>query len=239
LVLTIWFVFALEIKYNLNFNGLGIYPRQIQGLLGIVLSPLIHANITHLYSNTFPLLILGCFLYYFYSNIATKILVLGVLLSGLLTWLIGRPSFHIGASGLIYVLFSFISFKGIIAKHYRLIALSLLVVFLYGSMIWYTIPIEKGISWEGHLSGFVIGAILALCYNKTIEKPKKYDWELSGYDAKDDAFMQQFNGDGYFFEIEKDPISDGEEDEINGHYFSSDNDYVYNYKPFKSLDKDL
>jgi membrane associated rhomboid family serine protease len=234
-----WFVFALEIKYNFNFNALGIYPRQIKGLLGIVLSPLIHANISHLYSNTFPLLILGCFLYYFYSNIATKILVLGVLLSGLLTWLIGRPSFHIGASGLIYVLFSFIFFKGIIAKHYRLIALSLLVVFIYGSMIWYTIPIEEGISWEGHLSGFVIGFVLALCYNKTIEKPKKYDWEQSEYNIKDDAFMQQFDKDGYFFEIEKEPISEGVEDEINSPYFSSNNDYVYNYKSFKSLDKDL
>ena len=234
-----WFVFALEIKYNFNFNALGIYPRQIKGLLGIVLSPLIHAHISHLYSNTFPLLILGCFLYYFYSNIATKILVLGVLLSGLLTWLIGRPSFHIGASGLIYVLFSFIFFKGIIAKHYRLIALSLVVVFIYGSMIWYTIPIEKGISWEGHLSGFVIGVVLALCYNKTIEKPKKYDWEQSEYNIKEDAFMQQFDKDGYFFEIEKEPISDGVKDEINSPYFSSNNDYVYNYKSFKSLDTDL
>ncbi len=234
-----WFVFALEIKYNFNFNTLGIYPRQFKGLLGIVLSPLIHANISHLYSNTFPLLILGCLLYYFYSNIATKIFVLGVLLSGLLTWLIGRPSFHIGASGLIYVLFSFIFFKGIIAKHYRLIALSLLVVFLYGSMIWYTIPIETGISWEGHLSGFVIGVVLALYYNKTIEKPKTYDWEQTDYNIKDDAFMQQFDKDGYFFEVEKEPISDGVEDDINRSYFSSNNDYVYNYKPFKAMDKDL
>ena len=91
-------------------------------------------------------------------------------MSGFLTWSIGRPAYHIGASGLIYVLVSFLFFKGVFAKHYRLIALSLLVVFLYGSMIWYALPIEKGISWEGHLSGLITGILFAFIFRKKNSK---------------------------------------------------------------------
>ena len=110
LVVLIWLVFAIEIRYNFNFNFLGVYPRRIKGLAGVFLSPFIHSNIQHLYSNTFPLLILSSALFYFYNKIAFRILVIGIISSGLLTWAIGRPSYHIGASGLIYVLFSFVFF---------------------------------------------------------------------------------------------------------------------------------
>ena len=222
MVFLIWLIFAVEIRYNYNFNFLGIYPRAAKGVFGILLSPLIHSNIEHLYSNTFPLLILSACLFYFYHKIALKILIYGILLSGLMTWLIGRPSYHIGASGLIYVLFSFIFFKGIIAKNYRLIALSLLVVFLYGSMIWYTIPLEKGISWEGHLSGFVIGLFLAFFYNEHIDKPKQFDWEKQTFIKKEDPFLKQFDDQGYFFEIEEEQLTENNEYD----YFSQSNESV-------------
>ena len=127
-------------------------------------------------------------------------LVYGILLSGFLTWCIGRPAYHIGASGLIYVLVSFTFFKGIIAKHYRLIALSLLVVFLYGSMIWYTLPIEKGISWEGHLAGLITGIVFAVIFRRQIAKPKKYVWEHEDYNEEQDEFLKHFDDNGNFIE---------------------------------------
>ena len=136
-VLSIWTVFWVEVKFQVNLNDYGIYPRTVKGLRGIIFSPFLHGSLEHLYNNTLPLVILCGSLAYFYRKVSIKVLVLGILISGMLTWLIGRPSYHIGASGLIYVLASFIFFKGIFTKHYRLVALSLLVVFIYGGLLWY------------------------------------------------------------------------------------------------------
>ena len=143
-------------------------------------------------------------LFYFYRPIAWKVLFFGVLFSGLLTWWIGRPSYHIGASGLIYVLVSFIFFKGIFTKYFRLIALSLLIVFLYGSMIWYVFPVKEGISWEGHLSGLITGLLFAVFFKKKIPKPRKFAWEDENYDDSNDPFLKHFDENGNFIEFEDD-----------------------------------
>src|SRR5690606_38755672 len=173
---------------------------KVKGLRGIVFSPFIHSSIQHLYHNSIPLFVLSMALFYFYRATAWKVLVFGILLSGFFTWCIGRPSYHIGASGLVYVLVSFTFFKGVFAKYYRLIALSLLVVFLYGSMIWYTLPIDASISWEGHLSGLVTGLIFALLFRLDIDKPQKYVWEEDDYKEDDDPFLKHFDEDGNFIE---------------------------------------
>jgi len=199
-VLIIWLVFWFEVRFGVNFSKYGVYPLSLKGLRGVVLSPFIHGDIQHIYHNTIPLFVLSTALFYFYRPIAWKILFFGIFFSGFLTWCIGRPSYHIGASGLIYVLVSFTFFKGVFAKHYRLIALSLLVIFLYGSMIWYAIPIEKGISWEGHLSGLITGLLFALFFRKEIAKPKKYAWEQEDYNEDDDPFLKHFDEDGNFIE---------------------------------------
>ena len=199
-ILIIWFVYWAEVRFNVNLNFLGINPRRFSGLSGVALSPFIHSGITHLYHNTIPLFVLSAALFYFYRPIAWKIILYGIVLSGILTWLIGRPSYHIGASGLIYVLVSFIFFKGIFAKHFRLVALSLLIVFLYGSMIWYTLPVKEGISWEGHLSGFIVGLVFALIFKRDIAKPKKYKWEEDDYNEEEDEFMKHFDENGNFIE---------------------------------------
>ncbi|GAA4805855.1 rhomboid family intramembrane serine protease [Litoribaculum gwangyangense] len=199
-VLSIWMVFWFEVRFGYNFSKYGIYPQSLKGLRGVLLSPFIHGDIKHIYHNTIPLFVLSMALFYFYRHIAWKVILFGILISGILTWSIGRPSYHIGASGFIYVLVSFTFFKGVFAKHYRLIALSLLVVFLYGSMIWYTLPIEEGISWEGHLAGLVTGLLFALFFKKEIAKPKKYIWELENFNEADDPFLRQFDENGNFIE---------------------------------------
>jgi len=199
-ILTIWIVFWYEIRFGHDFTSFGIYPQKIKGLKGVLFSPFIHGDIKHLYHNTIPLFVLSSALFYFYRSIAWKVLGFGILISGLLTWSFARPAYHIGASGLIYVLFSFTFFKGIFAKHYRLIALSLLVIFLYGSLVMYALPIKEGISWEGHLSGLIVGLLFALFFKKKIAKPKRYVWEHEDYNEDDDDFLKHFDENGNFIE---------------------------------------
>ena len=165
-VFIIWFIYWIEIKFELNFNKLGVYPRTLEGFKGVFLTHFIHSNTSHLFNNSIPLFVLLSCLFYFYKNVAYKVLTLGGFFTGFLTWVIARESYHIGASGIVYLLFSFIFFSGIIRKHYRLVALSLIIIFLYGSMIWYVFPIKEGMSWEGHLSGFLIGLLLSILYRK-------------------------------------------------------------------------
>lgn len=199
-VLIIWTVFLLEVRLHVNWNEYGIYPRTITGLRGIFLGPFLHGSIEHLYNNTIPLAILTASLVYFYRSISMKVLLWGLILSGVITWLIGRPAHHIGASGVIYLLASFVFFKGIFTKHYRLVAVSLIVAFIYGSMLWYIFPIEEEISWEGHLGGFLIGFLMAVFFKAKIPSPKKYAWEKEDYNEEEDPFLRHFDKDGNFIE---------------------------------------
>lgn len=230
LVLTLWILFWVDIRFHFNFNQFGIYPRTFSGLIGIFCAPFLHGNMEHLYNNSIPLLLLLSALRYFYRDIFFKILVNGILLSGLITWVIGRESIHIGASSLIYVLASFIFFKGIRSKYYRLVALSLLVVLVYGSLIWYIFPnIKEGISWEGHIAGLITGFIFALSY-ETPEYKKliKYDWEHPDYNSAEDKFMQRFDENGNFVNL---PVI--EEDFENQAYYNSSHSVNYEFKEKK------
>ena len=200
LVLLLWTVYYLELAFGINLNSYGIYPRSLLGLRGIVFSPFLHASISHLGNNTLPIAVLSMALFYFYRPLAWKVLLYGTIITGLSTWLIGRPSYHIGISGVIYLLASFIFFKGIRTKHYRLTALSLFVVFMYGGMLWYVFPLKDGISWEGHLSGFVVGVFLAFLLPNHVTKPKQYAWEQEDYNEEEDEFLKHFDKDGNFIE---------------------------------------
>jgi len=199
-VLIIWIVFWFEIRFGFDFNYLGVRPRTTIGLRGIILSPLIHSDIKHLFNNTIPLFVLSMALFYFYRGISWRLLFFGLLFTGLLTWVIGRPANHIGASGIIYMLASFLFFKGIFSRYYRLIAISFVVVFLYGGMLWFVVPVDPGISWEGHLSGLLVGLAFAFIYKQKIAKPPKFEWERPEYKEEDDAFMKHFDKNGNFIE---------------------------------------
>ncbi len=192
IIFLLWLIYFIEIKFGYNFNKYGVYPKSIIGLRGIFLSPFIHSSTKHLFNNSIPLFVMLVSLYYFYREIANKILIYELLLSGLLTWIIARPSYHIGASGIVYLLVSFIFFSGIFRKYYRLTALSLIVVFLYGGMVWYIFPTEERISWEGHLSGFLVGFIFSYLYRKMGPQPEKFQF------TKNEEFEKLFDENGNY-----------------------------------------
>ena len=171
LVAIMWLVKIVEVLFHLDFSFLGIKPISLDGISGILLFHFIHGDWQHLFANTIPILVLGSALYYFYRPIANKILLILMFSTGLLTWCGARGGIHIGASGLVYGLTFFLMPSGFIRKDKKLIIISLIVVFLYGSLVWGLYPkyaIENNISWEGHLSGFVMGIVLAFFYKNEV-----------------------------------------------------------------------
>ncbi|MDR0428051.1 MAG: rhomboid family intramembrane serine protease [Dysgonamonadaceae bacterium] len=174
-VLILWLVFFLEKGMAADWHHWGIYPRRLVGLKGVLTEPFIHSGVKHLFSNTLPLIILGWCLFYFYKGLSCVVFPVIWILSGMITWCIGRESWHIGASGLIYALSFFLFFSGIFRKYVPLLAVSLLVAFLYGSTLWNMLPIaviiDPSVSWEGHLAGSVSGLVAAVIFRK--EGPQK------------------------------------------------------------------
>ena len=179
--------FILEKGMNWDFHTAGVYPRHIEDIWGIFTIIFVHSGWSHLINNLISFEILGSLLYLFYSQIASKVLLISYIVSGILLWIIGRESWHIGASGLVYSIAFFLFFSGIIRKHIPLIAVSLVVAFVYGSMIWHIFPwqIQDPISWEGHLSGGMVGLILSIWLrNEGSQRPVKV-WEEN---ENDDLF---------------------------------------------------
>lgn len=187
-VFLMWLVKTIEIIFETDFSFLGIYPLRTEGLPGIILSPFIHQDIEHLFDNTLPLFLLSVGLFYFYSEVAVRVFAFTWLLTGFLVWLGGRQAWHIGASGLVYGVASFLFFSGIIRRYFRLVALSLLVVFLYGEMVWGIFPgIYKNVSWESHMLGFFSGIVLAIWYRKEGPQMPVYDWMLEEEEEEEKA----------------------------------------------------
>jgi len=230
-VLLMWTGFYFDTHYCLNIFEFGILPKTWKGLRGIPVHVFIHADFKHLVYNSIPIFLLVAALRYFYRAQFWHVLLVGILVSGMGTWLVGRNSYHIGASGLIYCLVSFMFFKGIITKYYRLIALSLTIVLVYGGMVWFMFPGEhvakEGISWEAHFSGFVTGLFLSiLIKTPQFEKPIFYDWEHPNFDPSDKPFFKQFDENGNFINPPK-PESI-EETEVDS-YFKSSIKVIYEF----------
>ena len=154
----------LETGMDWNFTRLGVYPMEQRGVFGIFAHPLVHSSFKHLFANTIPLFFLMWCLFYFYRHIAPYIFFAIWIGCGALTFLIGKPGWHIGASGIIYGLAFFLFFSGILRKHVPLIAISLLITFLYGGLVWNMFPqfAKATTSWEGHLSGAIAGTLCAI-----------------------------------------------------------------------------
>ena len=177
-LIIIWSVKIFEIVFDYDFTEYGVLPRKFNGLIGILFSPLIHSDVNHLLSNSLPVIILCLLIFNFYSQIAKKIFIYLYFISGLWLWCIGRESFHIGASGLIYAMASFLFFSGVLRKNSQLSAVALLVIFIYGGLFWGLFPIHKNVSWEGHLTGFIAGILVSFIFRKDGPIRKKYNWEI-------------------------------------------------------------
>ena len=200
LLFTIWLVFWIEETFHYNFSKYGVYPHKLSGLKGILFSPLIHGGFLHILHNSLPLFVTSSFLFYHYRSVAWRVLFFGWLLTGIGTWLLGRPSYHIGISGVNNMLIAFLFFSGLIIRYYRLMAVSMIIIFLYGGIVWLMFPIVDYISWEGHVSGFASGIILAFIYGRKLKKiyPIRNNVIIR---PEDEEFLKQFDENGNFIEI--------------------------------------
>lgn len=172
----LWLIKIFETIENIDFGYLGVYPRSTEGLPGIIFYPLIHGSYKHLIDNSISLFFMSVGVFYFYNKVAYKVFFIVYFVSGILVWMFARQSYHIGASGLIYGFAAFLFFSGIIRHNIHLLAISLLVTFLYGSMVWGIFPYRYDISWEGHLAGGITGFILSIVYRNIGPPSTKKEW---------------------------------------------------------------
>ncbi|MBI3520444.1 MAG: rhomboid family intramembrane serine protease [Bacteroidetes bacterium] len=176
-----WGVFFADTYFDLDLYRFGVNPRTISGLKGILFSPFIHADLNHILNNSIPVLILGSMIFYFYKPIAFSSIFWIYIISGIWLWVGGRnsdviPNYHFGASTLIYGFSTFLFFSGVFRKHKQLMMVSAFVVFTYGSITWGIFPIDRTISWEGHLFGSISGILVAYSYRKEGPQPVNYVW---------------------------------------------------------------
>ncbi len=188
-VIILWVIRFADASFDLGLIRWGIFPRRFSGLPGILFSPLIHASYSHLISNSIPLFFLGLMMFYFYRKIAFAAFFWVYIITGVWVWLAGREAYHVGASGLIYSFVCFLFYSGIFRRKQSLMALSLLMVFLYGSLIWGILPMQPKISWESHLLGAVAGLIIAFFLRKEGPQREKYDWE----DEQDEVLGEEMS----------------------------------------------
>jgi membrane associated rhomboid family serine protease len=177
-VALIWLIQLLNWGLDLGPEDFGVRPRQLAGLPGILFAPLVHGGFAHLIANSPPLLVLGTAMLYLYPSAALRVLPAVYLGTGVAVWLFARGSAHVGASGLIYGLVSYIFVAGLIRRDRRAIAASLLVCFMYGALVWGVLPIEPGVSWETHLAAALIGLVMAIALRRLdIPLRVRYTWE--------------------------------------------------------------
>lgn len=196
MVLLMWVSYWLEWKFDVPNSSYGLYPKDPKQLYGILSSPFLHGSLKHLFSNTFPILILGSAVGFFYREIKWKVYLLSIVVSGLLTWFFAREAYHIGASGVVYALAFFIFFSGLLRGHPTLIALSLLIAFLYGSLVWGILPVDPQVSYESHGMGGITGLILAIIFRGTNPAHiTKHFWRKDRYqwDEEEELRMEKLD----------------------------------------------
>ena len=186
-VALLWAIALLNWGLDVSPDDLGVRPRELAGLSGILFAPLMHAGFGHLIANSVPLLVLGTAMLYLYPNASLRVLPAVYLGPGVAVWLFARGGSHVGASGLVYGLVSYIFVAGLIRRDRRAIAASLLVCFMYGALAWGVLPIQRGVSWETHLAAALIGLLLAIALRRMDIPPRhRYTWEEE-HDADADA----------------------------------------------------
>jgi membrane associated rhomboid family serine protease len=192
-VALLWLIQVLNWGLDLGPGEFGVRPRQIAGLAGILFAPLMHGDFGHLLSNSLPLLILGTTMLYLYPHASLRVLPAVYLGPGIAVWLFARGSSHVGASGLVYGLVSYIFVAGLIRRDRRAIAASLLVCFLYGTLVWGVLPIMPRMSWETHLAAALIGVVFGVVLRHLDIPPRRqYSWEKENDAPEDESIDIEF-----------------------------------------------
>jgi len=174
----LWLILFLDYFLGLELARFGLRPGNLRGLIGLLTAPLLHSGVEHMFSNTLPLIISMTAILYLYPRSSVRVIPIIWIGSGMLAWIIGRPSLHFGASGFVYGLLAFVFISGVLRFDMRSVAVSIMVWFLYGSMIWGLLPIRPNMSWELHLSGAILGVALAIVFRQWDITPiKRYEWE--------------------------------------------------------------
>lgn len=180
LIVFLWVVHLLKLTLNLNLGNYGLMPREIDGAIGILTSPFIHGNLQHIISNSVPLFVLTAMIIIFYRRVAYQAIFLIYLLTGVAVWLFARGNvIHIGASGVVYGLVSFVFWTGLFRRNIKSIILALIVTILYSGYFMGILPTQKGISWESHLFGALVGIVVAFWFknNKESDEDTKSSWD--------------------------------------------------------------
>ena len=159
-----WMVFIFERSWGMDLSIYGLLPREITHWYGILTMPFLHGDLSHIFFNSISFIGMGTLLFYFYPKHCWKVFGLSYIFCGVITWLIGRSNYHIGASAMIYAFSAYIFTTGIKSRNRKLLAVSLIVIIINGGMLWGVLPQETGISWEGHLAGLICGVIFAFIY---------------------------------------------------------------------------
>ena len=182
-VVLFWLIFGLQYFLSANWVSFGIYPRAIDGLWGIFTAPFIHADFTHLTSNTMPFLLTGALMMLFFPRVAKRAFVMLYFFTGLMVWIFARESYHIGASGIVYAMVSFLFWSGIFRRSGKSIFLALTILVLYGSMFEGILPKQEHVSWESHLFGGLVGILVAYYFKNQLEddEQQKSKWEHVPY----------------------------------------------------------
>jgi membrane associated rhomboid family serine protease len=165
IIILLWAEEIADVFLKLNLDRFGILPRQIIGLRGIFFAPFLHGGFYHLISNTIPLFILLMTMMTFYRSIWLQVTIFSALMGGLAVWAFARGgTVHIGASGVIFSLITFLLASGIFRKSFKSLLIAVAVFLFYGGVLWGVIPSNPYISWEGHLFGAAAGVFLAWIY---------------------------------------------------------------------------
>jgi len=161
----LWIIHIVNILTHYRLNAFGIYPRRSRGVIGILFSPFLHGDFSHLLLNSVPLFVLANLVLLYGRPAFYIISLIIIIIGGLCVWLFAKRGIHIGASGLIMGYFGFLLANTFHDFNVSTLILGILCIYYFSGLLLLLLPGKKGVSWEGHIFGFISGIIAAYSYH--------------------------------------------------------------------------